>query len=1185
MAGLSSNELLMNPDGLVVNAFRDAAGRGDYFSGSSGTSEGQFLFILGMLDTYVATKNTKALELAERALSCVLVTLYRNTPIPDVVTEQKIFAPHWLFAAKYAFNSSVIDYDRTVTFANGVGTIPLETVRYVYNARSMDGVYLWQNPYSSLTAGTLYPVASYAYVAGVGMRVTLATAYTGPLKVTYSSQTGPTIAVGEPYEAWPDWRKLDSTEIDAACDVFIWAYRAFHRAYEVTGNDTWNQAARATLQQAAISIDLNDGRDWVKPTWTDSPFADGARFSYVDRSPPPGFGVDNYGRVQIDVPTRLSGTGDVQYGKASIGDVYAAGDQTTVEIESNKAITVRLYIDQQQAYAESRRYYADLALSGNGAQTFTLTRTSFKNSAGTTLPVDSPVYTAAIQTSSSLAHTLWIKRIRQTPPRNIQYYPGAIPFTANFMGSPPMQIDWRGPIYAGYQAPPIWMLTGKSAAALTCTQLLVDAQTAWVTQTGKARGPFAPVFYFNRDDAVQYGTVNTFGWEGPDPNTKWGGYQYRPLAELAEALHLATSGSALWNLLVQSAQDFLHWLATDSNWLPGSVEGATKWSSVIRKSALLAYDTKAAASADQVFPVVPMGPPTDFPKTGAEVNYPEPHMTALILRAMVLLDTKLRPNGDNNGALSADNAIIMDKCLMLLDSMWVETGVMAGTFSNDPANHEWYGFWHGEISTSLTQLLTWASRANVNITTKMAPVRERCMKWLGGMTAWAETNSPLAESVWGEKLWPFDHDWASAVSESFEFSTNIITAFDGSEQRISRRNHPRRALTLQHTLLTQKESADYHALLRSAQNRPFLIPQWHLAMHLSADAAVGQSYIDIEGAVDPDLKTGSVIVLTEGRQRQVNYVALVSDKRITLRNVLQFSMRVRSRAMSAYMGLLNADLSASRVTSDYLQVQLSVTMLPQEDRRKLPVRVDDTRWVSFISAAGHLWSKYIRRAATLTVEQPLTWPEPSALDMPVVTFTVDGEEREVITRKPNWISDLTVQDQWVYDVIDYFSGPVTPMDGENTGKRTVQARWSLFTSDDQYDVLAQLGRLRGMQMACWLPSGTRDFVMTRDTVALNRLYVQNNAIIDEDLLLDSTVGICLHTRLNSHICVRATSFTKGNTETVITLDRDLPWALERDEVAMVSLLYRVRQASDRAEISWLTPAVAELQVSFVTVQE
>lgn len=30
-------------------------------------------------------------------------------------------------------------------------------------------------------------------------------------------------------------------------------------------------------------------------------------------------------------------------------------------------------------------------------------------------------------------------------------------------------------------------------------------------------------------DAVQYGPANTtFGWEGPDPNTKWGGYRQWP---------------------------------------------------------------------------------------------------------------------------------------------------------------------------------------------------------------------------------------------------------------------------------------------------------------------------------------------------------------------------------------------------------------------------------------------------------------------------------------------------------------------------------------------------------------------------------------------------------------------------------------------------------------------------------
>ena len=64
-----------------------------------------------------------------------------------------------------------------------------------------------------------------------------------------------------------------------------------------------------------------------------------------------------------------------------------------------------------------------------------------------------------------------------------------------------------------------------------------------------------------------------------------------------------------------------------------------------------------------------------------------------------------------------------------------------------------------------------------------------------------------------------------------------------------------------------------------------------------------------------------------------------------------------------------------------------------------------------------------------------------------------------------------------------------------------------------------------------------------------------------------------------------TSWSAGGVETVLTLDRDIPIDVALNDVAKVSLLWRVRQAADKAELTWVTDEVAEVQMSFITVQE
>lgn len=1112
MAALTQYEMIMNGQGLVVNSFQDAAGRGDYFSGSSGTSEGQFLFILGMLDAYRANGNKKALAQAQKALGNVLQVLYRNMQIPSKVTEQAAFAPHWLFSAKYKFNSATIHYDGRITFTNGVGVVPGTNIRTTFNVRSLDAEYLWENPYSVLKSGQFYSIASSTFVTGVGQRITLASNYTGDLLVTYSTTDGPIIAVNEPYEAWPDWRKLDPTEIDAACDVFIWAWRAFTAAYELTGDVIWKDAARATVEQAEIANDINDSRDWLKPTWSDSAFADGARFRYVDRIPAPSFTVAAGGIVQIGVPTMISGNGNVQYGKASLMDVYGANDTTLLEIGCSRKLSVLAYIDEGPSYDPAKRWMCLVNLTGTGTtETFTLQRTDFFNNSGK-MPANTPVYSFSFEALYYGSFTLFIRRVRQQPALTIPYYPGAIPFTANFAGNPPMLIDWRGPVYAGYQAPEIWMLYNNTEGAQNCLQLLHDAQDAWVAQTGKQRGPFAPVFYFNRDDAVQYGPKNTFGWDGPDPNTIWGGYQYRPLAEAAEVVWRAAKGTALYNLGTTVAEDFLTYLANTSFW-----------------------------------PVSPVqGPPTDFPKSGSVHNYDEPHMAALIWRTVIKLDWKRRITSGDYTGIRASHQALMNKCEALYDKLWVTTGVMGGTFSNNPDGHEWFGFWHGEILSTLALVRSWASLSQVNNTA----LKNKCDVWINGLVQWSVTNtarsdsedSPDTPAADTSLIWPFAPDWVDGLTESWEFQTNIMTSFDGTEQRRGLRQDARRRLSLAYTLTGQRDAANFQATLSARLNKAIYLPQWHIGARLGARGVLGDEIITLNKTADATMAEGVTIVIDDGDNQHLTWVRWVSGNKLTINDALPANFAVNSRVAVCFAAIIDPSIQSNRLAAQVLQASVGFQMLPQNDQRVLPV---------------------------------LAAPQ---------TFTVDGDTRELISIRPNWASVPSVEDAWIYTLSSYNDGPITPMGGEDFGRRTIKATFTQKTAAERQAFEGLLNRLRGRQISCWVSSWTRDFEMTGETGVRNTLRVQWNSFISEGLLDNKWVGICVHRTDGVMMTARVTDSVKQGDNVTLTLDRNLAVAATYGNVAKISVLYRVRQASDLAEIKWHTETVSECSMSFVTVK-
>lgn len=701
--------MLINQSGLVVNAYNSVAGRGDYFNQASGTSEGQFLLLLGMLAAYQATGNNTAFSLASKLLDALPV-LYRTSTLtpPATVTPTAIFAPHWLFCVKAAFQSATIHYHVSAQFTSGVAVIPDSTVRvrYVFQVVSPTYTLVYQSPYSPLASGTAYAVASTSYNSSTAATTITLTNLTvnATLAVILSASDGPTITVNQPYEAWPDWRPLAAGEIDAACDTLNWAYRAYSAgAAAFPLYASWcSAAATATAQQAAIVYNINDSRDWLKPNYQLLPFATSGSYLFTSMSPAPIVGCDASGNVTTQIlPTVTSG--ETQFGIASINDTYAAGNTTQITVGSTIAQTLTVFIDttNQLPFDPTNRYNCTLTLNGTGLQSFTKAISAFVNASSQPLPVNSTVYTFGFDDVTTAPHTLTMSRVRQLPNLTIQYLGGAIPFTANFLGQPATLISWRGPVYMGYQSP--WMLKklGQESNAGISVQMLADSQSAWTTQSATHDvGPFAPVFYFQRTDATQYGPANTFGWSGPDPNTGWVGYQFRPLAELAELVQVCIGSEAYYAQATTTVNLFLTWLNS-------------KWTSAIA------------------------GPPTAFPQTGAVNTYQEPHAAALVLRTVLKMDQASRPNGNNSGAMNATYSSLLSKVMTMYTGLYQTNGAMAGTFCADVPNQSWYGFWHGEILRSLSLLYTWASNPNINQSAYAA----QAVTWISGMVTWAALNT------------------------------------------------------------------------------------------------------------------------------------------------------------------------------------------------------------------------------------------------------------------------------------------------------------------------------------------------------------------------------------------------------------------------------------------------------------
>ena len=755
------------------------------------------------------------------------------------------------------------------------------------------------------------------------------------------------------------------------------------------------------------------------------------------------------------------------------------------------------------------------------------------------------------------------------------YTPGAVPVITQFT---PNDNGWRPPAYVGRQIGAQWASFGDGEATDNTMFMMNAAQDAWTAQTGKIDGLFMPVFYFDSPGSTVYGPANTFGWNGPFNSQS----MYEQLSAMRDAVRIATQASVAGRKAYATAiaTRALKWFANDRNWIPSNPGIANAWSAAIRKAAVLGYQEGDTVTLPELWFTVPNRLNTDgsFP-----TPVYEPGLLAVALQAAIAVDKLQRPN-NASGSLSTEVARVIEKCVQMFDFTYVTSGVMAGTFSPDPANLKWQGRWHAELLNAMVDLYNWCGQSNNNYTTTRAKARV----WVTGLLDSAEGLSADQSGgfIYGRSMWPLQPNWKDGMTESFEFSTQIITADSGKEQRLSRRTKPRRAISMRHTLTTADEAAQYQAIIRKRQWRPMLVPQWHMASRTLVAGKVGDTTLTLDKAPPATWGVVKALYLVSGDDQQLLNVLRVSGSTVMLRDSLTFPVPRGSDIMPVQYGLLNNDLSSSRAISTTIEAQVGFTILPQTDAFTVPAVSSYNELIAFIAEQGHRWAKYIRRAAVLDPAVWPTWPPMPSNYTTRMKFELNGDARMVITRKPNWVSAVAVADAWQYDLIDYYNSAVTPGYAENAGRRTFKAQWTAFTYDEVIDILAVFYALRGAQVACWVPSWSHDLTAAADMPSPNQLRVERNAVIDEEILLDDpSIALMIETFSGSMYCAAATSITTSVGVSTITLDRELFSALKKTDIMRISLMYRVRQASDSVELTWHARGIAELQTAFITVQE
>lgn len=396
-------------------------------------------------------------------------------------------------------------------------------------------------------------------------------------------------------------------------------------------------------------------------------------------------------------------------------------------------------------------------------------------------------------------------------------------------------------------------------------------------------------------------------------------------------------------------------------------------------------------------------------------------------------------------------------------------------------------------------------------------------------------------SVSGRRVvvWPFRPNWNQPVREALQWRTDILTSFNETEDRLAVYSQPR--LTLTYSMSIQAEDVQlFHNLLFGWQNRQYAVPLWQDGQAIGQLTPAGVTSIPVETAGRAFAPEGLVLIMTDAQVFEVVQIDAVNALSIQLKKATELTWPATAQVYPLIQAILPTNVPSQQLTSKVLQATVRFAAIPADN------------------------------TITLSDEAP--------------EMLVDGTE--VVLRKPNWASPVTVDHRFTYDIQDYGTGTFRQIQRPVEPRRVQRMSWTMFDRVDVARFRGLLKRMQGRYSVMFVPTWLADFTIV-DPIALNTAAIRVKSTAYAAMVgVAPSQNMLMIRRTDGTFYIReivGASASDNNTE-VISLAESIPVAIPLNNIMQVCLVHLARSQSDAFEITHLTKgkAVASVQYEVVT---
>ena len=381
-------------------------------------------------------------------------------------------------------------------------------------------------------------------------------------------------------------------------------------------------------------------------------------------------------------------------------------------------------------------------------------------------------------------------------------------------------------------------------------------------------------------------------------------------------------------------------------------------------------------------------------------------------------------------------------------------------------------------------------------------------------------------------------DWSDGWLERLMWSTDVLTARDGTEQRIRLRANPRRSLEFS-ILSGRDDAALLDVLLAAWQSRVYALPIWPDKSHLPTRVAAGSTVIQVATTHLEYVADGLLVIGTDSRNTEAAEILSVASNTVTLKQPLLQTWPAGAFLVPAQTARLRMKQGVSRITESIARSRLVFDL----------------------------------------VESSIIAPQEA---------TMRFKSTPVWLQRPNRRRDVETEYQRLAEVLDFETG-ITAVD-DSAACPFIRRSFD-YLCRNRGEIAALRGWLAARQgrfCTFWHPTWESSLVPTRKLLAgQTAMTVASRGYA---LYFNSLPGrrdiACLHKNGQWHLRT-ILGFGPGSSgeEEVMTLDQPFSFDARPEDWAALYFLEKTRLDADQIELNWLTDSVVEASVPMRSCKE